>query len=79
MNKEEAFRIQVRKLYQALMLFFTLFVIAGGGIVYYMYNPDGLNFSSKSEDTIVAEPVEADEDRIENGIHIRTGLVDAEG
>ena len=79
MNKEEAFRIQVRKLYQSLMLFFTLFVIAGGGIIYYMYIPDGLNFSSKAEDTIVAAPVEVDEDRIENGIHVRTGLVDAEG
>ena len=78
MNKEEAFRVQVRKLYRSLTLFFALFVIAGGGIVYYMYNPDGLDFNSKS-DTIVAVPIDEDEDRIEKGIHVRTGLVEAEG
>ena len=78
MNNEEAFRVQFRKLYRSLTLFFTLFVIAGGGIMYYMYNPDGLDFNSKS-DTIVAAPVVEDEDRIENGIHVRTGLVEAEG
>ena len=78
MNKEEAFRGQIRKLYRSLMLFFILFVIAGGGIIYYMYNPDELDFNSKS-DTIVALPIEEDEDRIENGIHLRTGLVEAQG
>jgi hypothetical protein len=78
MTKEATFGAQVRKLYRSLMLFFTLFVIAGGGIIYFMYNPDGLNFNSNS-DTITMVPVEEDEDRIENGIHARTGLVDAEG
>jgi hypothetical protein len=60
------------------MLFFTLFVITGGGIMYYMYHPDGLDFNSKS-DAIVAVPIVEDEDRIENGIHMKTGLVEAEG
>ncbi len=78
MNKEEAFRVQIRKLYRSLMLFFSLFVIAGGGIMYYMYHPDGLDFNSKS-DSIVAVPIAEDEDRIENGIHVRTGLVEADG
>ncbi len=78
MNKEEAFRAQVRKLYWSLMLFLALFIIAGGGIIYYMYNPEGLDFNTKS-DTIVAVPVAEDEDRIEKGIHVRTGLVEAEG
>ncbi len=78
MNKEEVYRVQVRKLYRSLMLFFTLFVIAGGGIMYYMYHPDGLDFNSKS-DVIVAVPIAEDEDRIENGIHVKTGLVEADG
>ncbi len=78
MNKEEVYRVQVRKLYRSLLLFFTLFVIAGGGIMYYMYHPDGLDFNSKS-DVIVAVPIAEDEDRIENGIHVKTGLVEAEG
>lgn len=78
MGKETTFVAQVRKLYRLLMLFFALFVILGGGIIYYMYHPDELNFNSKQE-TITAVPVEEDEDRIENGIHIRTGFVEAEG
>ncbi|WP_296384826.1 monoheme cytochrome C [Winogradskyella sp.] len=78
MAKEVNFRTEVKKLYRFLMLFFTLFFITGGGLVYYMNNPDVFDFKSKSE-TISAIPVEEDEDRIESGIHVRTGLVDAEG
>ena len=78
MNKEEAFRAQVQKIYQLLMVLFALFVIAGGSLIYYANNPNAFDFNSKSE-TIVAAPIEEDEDRIENGIHVRTGLVDAEG
>ncbi len=75
-KKENAFRIQVRKVYRLLALLFVLFVVTGGGLVYYMVNPN--MFDSKSE-YVVSEPIEVDEDRIENGIHVRTGLIDAEG
>lgn len=75
-KKENAFRIQVRKVYRLLGLLFVLFVVTGGGLVYYMVNPN--MFDSKSE-YVVSEPIEVDEDRIENGIHVRTGLIDAEG
>ena len=78
MNNEETYRAQILKLYRSLMLFFTLFVVAGGGIVYYMYHPEKLDFNSKS-DSIVAVPIELDEDRIANGIHVRTGLIEADG
>lgn len=79
MIKEDAFRAQVKKLYRSLMLFFAMFVIAGGGIIYYMYHPEGLNFNSESETIAIVPVEEEDEDRIVNGIHVRTGLVDAEG
>jgi hypothetical protein len=77
MNTVEAFRVQIRKLYRLLMLFFALFVIAGGGIVCYMYHPYGTGFNSKSDS--IAGFIAEDEDRIENGIHLRTGLVEAQG
>ena len=77
-NDEKVFRAQVRKVYRLLMLLFVLFVITGGGLMYYMANPDVFDSMSKSE-TVTLEPVEVDDDRIENGIHVRTGLVDAEG
>lgn len=75
-KNENTFRIQVRKVYRLLALLFVLFVVTGGGLVYYMVNPN--MFDSKSE-YVVSEPIEVDEDRIENGIHVRTGLIDAEG
>ena len=78
MTKEEAFGAQVKKVYRLLMLLFALFVITGGGLIYYMVNPGVFDFMSKAE-TVVLELKEVDEDRIENGIHVRTGLVDAEG
>jgi hypothetical protein len=77
-KKEDAFRKQVKKVHRLLALLFVLFVIAGGGIISYMVNPNILDFMSKSE-TVAIAPVEVDEDRIENGIHVRTGLIDAEG
>lgn len=78
MNKEEIYGAQVEKLYRLLMLFFVLFVMVSGGLMYYIYNPDMLDFNS-NEDTIAVAPVEVDEDLIENGIHVRTGLIDADG
>jgi len=78
MNKEESFSALVQKIYQLLMVLFALFLIAGGGLIYYANNPEAFDFKSTSE-TMVSVPIEEDEDRIENGIHVRTGLVDAEG
>jgi hypothetical protein len=78
MTKEERFRAQVKKVYHLVVFTFSLFIITGGVLVYYMFNPDFLNFNSKTE-SIVTARIELDEDRIENGIHVRTGLVDAEG
>ncbi|OUR90779.1 monoheme cytochrome C [Flavobacteriales bacterium 34_180_T64] len=78
MNKEEAFRIHVKKVYRILMLIFTLFVFTIGGLVYYIVNPDSLGFNS-SKESVAVIPIEVDDDRIENGIHLKTGLKDADG
>jgi len=78
MSKEEAFRIYLRKVSYLMLLFFALFVTTAGVLVYYTINPGFFDFNTKA-DTVVTVPIEQDEDRIENGIHVRTGLVDAEG
>lgn len=78
MTKEELFRSQVKKLYRLLMLLFALFMITGGGLVYYMFNPNFFDFGAKPE-TLATIQLEEDEDRIENGIHVRTGLIDDDG
>jgi hypothetical protein len=80
MSKEAVFWKQLKKVYHLSLLFFSLIIIAGGLLVYYTINPDFFNFNSKVEtENIVSIPIEEDEDRIENGIHVRTGLVEAEG
>ncbi|WNH09601.1 monoheme cytochrome C [Thalassobellus suaedae] len=78
MISEKVFRTLIIKVHRLLMLLLALFVITGGLILYYMSNPSFFDFKSEPE-TIAVAPVEIDEDRIENGIHVRTGLVDAEG
>jgi hypothetical protein len=77
MSEELDFFKQVKKVYNLLLLLFSLFVIAGGALVYYMANPEFFNFNKAPEVAVVVE--ELDPDRIENGIHVETGFVDAEG
>lgn len=77
MEQEDLYNKNIRKLSGFLMLFVGSFIMAAGLIIAYMYNPNFLDFDNT--ETIVMEPIEEDEDRIENGIHIRTGLIDADG
>lgn len=79
MSKEEDFKKYLKKTSRLLVLLFMLFLFTASILVYYTINPAFFDFQSK-QDTIVSVPIEAvDEDRIENGIHVRTGLIDAEG
>jgi hypothetical protein len=77
MSEELEFFNQVKKVYRFLLVLFSLFIIAGGALVYYMVNPSFFNFNQPAE--VYAEVVELDPDRIENGIHVETGFVEAEG
>lgn len=79
MENEPNFKAQIKGIYHLLMVLFMLFIIAGGSLIYYVYNPSAFDLSPKSN-TVVVTPIEnLDPDRIENGIHVRTGLVEAEG
>lgn len=78
MNEGDLFRDNVKKLYRYLLLLFSAFAMAAGLLVMYMYNPGFLDFNNNTE-TLATIPIEEDEDRIENGVHVRTGLVDADG
>ncbi|WP_372946667.1 monoheme cytochrome C, partial [Muriicola sp.] len=63
-----------------LSTFLILFVITVLGVVYLLNDPD-LSFFREKEvpQEYVAVPTEDDFDKIENGIHVRTGLKEAEG
>ncbi|MCW5519618.1 monoheme cytochrome C [Aureitalea sp. L0-47] len=78
MSKEPSFRSNVRKVYQMLFLVFAMCVVVGGGMIYLMVNPNALDPTAPYE-AVVEIPEVIDENLIENGIHVRTGLVEADG
>jgi hypothetical protein len=77
MNKEATFRKEIGKIYKMLVSLFLLFVVAGGALIYYVNDPAAFSFNHSNE-TIPVVEIE-DEDRIVDGIHVRTGLKDDEG
>ncbi|MBT8298699.1 MAG: monoheme cytochrome C [Maribacter sp.] len=78
MEDHKKFKQQVRAIYRLLVGLFGLFAIAAITVLYLLSNPN-LFEKSKPEAEYVAVVEEDDYDKIENGIHVRTGLVDAEG
>lgn len=77
MSTEDQFREQVKKLYRALAFLLMAFVLFMSLTVAYVNDPT--IFDSK-EDALVAVPEEeVDRDLIVDGIHVRTGLIEAEG
>jgi len=78
MAKEEDFFRLIKKATQLVALAFVLVIIADGFLVYYMIDPNLSAFQSRPE-KIVQVQVEDDFNKIENGVHVRTGLVDADG
>lgn len=78
MSNEEIFKKYIKKLYWLTTIFSSLFIVTGGLLVFYSVNPSFFNF--KKETTVNTVSVEEDDyDKIENGIHVRTGLIEAEG
>ena len=75
MNGPEAFKDQVKQLYRALTGLLIAFVMVIGLVMAYVIDPS--IFDSK-DDSWVAVP-EEDPDLIVDGIHQRTGLIEAEG
>ncbi|NQX77736.1 monoheme cytochrome C [Gilvibacter sp.] len=75
MNGPEAFKDQVKQLYRALTGLLIAFVMVIGLVMAYVNDPS--IFDSK-DDSWVAVP-EEDPDLIVDGIHQRTGLIEAEG
>jgi hypothetical protein len=78
MEDHKKFKQQVRALYRLLVGLIGLFAVAVFSVIYLLSNPN-LFEKSKPEAEYVAVVEEDDYDKIENGIHVRTGLVEAEG
>lgn len=73
---------EIKLVYHTLMLLFSVVGILAVILIYLIFDP-GLNAfkTDESQSTYVAAPVEEEDDwdKIENGIHVRTGLVEADG
>ncbi len=81
MDGQEQFRKQVRTIYRLLVVVFTMVGLITVVGIYMITDPTLSAFKKVETDleyTIVQKEDE-DEDKIENGIHVRTGLIDAEG
>ena len=83
MEDHKKFKLLVKAIYRLLLSLFGLFAVTAIALLFLMFNPELLQKRSvpqeleETEYSTVSE--EDDFDKIENGIHIRTGLVDAEG
>ncbi|MBQ4819654.1 monoheme cytochrome C [Aquimarina sp. MMG016] len=78
MDQQTQFRQQVKTIYRLLLVIFTMVGLITAAGIYLITDPTLSAFESSTiESPDVA--LEEDEDKIENGIHLRTGLIDAEG
>ncbi|WP_396634612.1 monoheme cytochrome C [Maribacter sp. R86514] len=67
-------------LYQKIILATVIVAIGGLALIYFIYDPSLSAFKGNEPETeIVEKPVEDDFDKIENGIHVRTGFIEAPG
>lgn len=80
MDKQEMFRKNVKAIYRSVLILFSFAIIVSGLFVYIMVDPGFSMFKTDPEpEQAYAVVEELDEDLIENGIHLRTGLVEADG
>jgi hypothetical protein len=80
MQEHSKFKQQVKAIYRLMVGLFSLFIVAAIGILLLLFNPEWTSKKEvKIEQEYVAIPESDDFDKIENGIHVRTGLIDADG
>ncbi|MFZ1809021.1 MAG: hypothetical protein WAU36_17445 [Cyclobacteriaceae bacterium] len=78
MAREDDFVKIVKRAVQLVLLAFVMVIFSASLLLYYKVDPDFSVFRSAPEIVVNTDTVD-DFDKIENGIHVRTGLVDAEG
>jgi hypothetical protein len=81
MEGPDKFQESARQIYRMMGVVFAVFTIIGSFLVYLMIDPDLSAFKPRPEMAIAEQTVvaEDDYDKIENGVHLRTGFVEGEG
>lgn len=80
MEDQDKLRHQLRQVSRLMSAIMALFFVMAGIVIYMMVDPNLSAF--KKEETITyvdLVPEEDDFDKIENGIHVRTGLKEGDG
>ena len=77
MNENKEFQTKIKKAEKTAYRAFFFLVLASILLVFAVYDPTFSIF--KNDTTLTDNSIEEDEDKIENGIHVRTGFVDAKG
>ena len=78
MNTNSEFQKKIKKAEKTAYLAIAFSFLASILLLFAVYDPTFSIFGKKEVTPIYTDIVE-DEDKIENGIHVRTGLIDAEG
>ncbi|WP_299441423.1 monoheme cytochrome C [uncultured Aquimarina sp.] len=78
MEKEEQFRYQAKIIYRLMVIVFSMVGLVTVTGIYLITDPTLSVFKKTTPESLYIL-TEEDEERIENGIHLRTGLIEAEG
>jgi hypothetical protein len=70
---------QIQALYRGLFAFVVAFALIGVGLIAYMNNPQLFTSDITASETEYVPIPEDDSDKIEDGVHVRTGFVEADG
>lgn len=79
MEENNNLQKQIKALYKSLFAFLLAFGLIGIGLIAYLKNPELFNSTSESSEEEYVVVSEEDSDKIENGVHLRTGFVEGEG
>lgn len=78
MEQDKTFHKKIKKAERTAYSVITILVVASILLVFSVYDPTFSSFKDTTNQLTYAT-IEEDEDKIENGIHLRTGLIAAEG
>lgn len=79
MEEHQQFKDQVRSIYKLFTIVFMFVGVLAVMMIYLISDPSFSAFKKSVPVEYVSVQEEVDDDKIENGIHLRTGLVEADG
>lgn len=79
MEQQNQFRHYVKVIYRLLVILFIMVGMITISGVYLLVDPTLSAFKKEEFNSTYVTTIEEDEDKIENGIHLRTGLVESKG